>query len=154
MSAPPTQFKKADVRVGFVGLGLMGSHLTRRLYASGWSIQAWNRSPQPAKEIQSQGIAIAASVAELVAGSDVILSSLANDAAVQSVYFDKGGVFSAVEPGTVILEMSTISPELSRDLHREARTKGGKPSRCGHLWIDTGGRGGDSHAAGGRSQYL
>jgi 3-hydroxyisobutyrate dehydrogenase-like beta-hydroxyacid dehydrogenase len=56
----------------------------------------------------------------------VILSSLANDAAVRSVYLDKGGVFSAAEPGTVILEMSTISPELSRNLHQEARTRGMK----------------------------
>jgi 3-hydroxyisobutyrate dehydrogenase-like beta-hydroxyacid dehydrogenase len=54
----------------------------------------------------------------------VIISSLANDAAVRSVYLDEGSVFSSVNPGTIILEMSTISPELSRDLHREARTKG------------------------------
>jgi 3-hydroxyisobutyrate dehydrogenase-like beta-hydroxyacid dehydrogenase len=53
-----------------------------------------------------------------------MLSSLANDAAVRSVYLDKGGVFSAAEPGTTVLEMSTISPELSRNLHQEARTRG------------------------------
>jgi 3-hydroxyisobutyrate dehydrogenase/glyoxylate/succinic semialdehyde reductase len=54
----------------------------------------------------------------------VILSSLANDAAVRSVYLDKRGVFSTAEPGTLILEMSTISPELSSELHRKALTKG------------------------------
>jgi 3-hydroxyisobutyrate dehydrogenase-like beta-hydroxyacid dehydrogenase len=69
-------------------------------------------------------LSIASSIADLVAGSDVILSSLANDAAVRSVYLDKGGVFSVAEPGAVILEMSTISPELSRQLHLEARTRG------------------------------
>jgi 3-hydroxyisobutyrate dehydrogenase-like beta-hydroxyacid dehydrogenase len=53
----------------------------------------------------------------------VILSSLANDAAVHSVYLDKGGVISTAKPGTVVLEMSTISPELSRYLHREARAR-------------------------------
>ena len=124
MSAPPTQFKKADARVGFIGLGLMGSHLTRRLYASGWRIQAWNRSPKPAEEIRKQGIAIAPSIADLVALSDLIISSLANDAAVRSVYLEKGGVFSVAVPGTVILEMSTISPDLSRQLHDAARTRG------------------------------
>jgi 3-hydroxyisobutyrate dehydrogenase-like beta-hydroxyacid dehydrogenase len=50
----------------------------------------------------------------------VVLSSLANDEAVHSVYFGKGGVFSAAKRGTIILEMSTISPELSRLLHRQA----------------------------------
>ena len=93
-----TRLQKLHTQIGFIGLGLMGSRLARRLYADGWKVQAWNRSPQPAKEIQKEGIAIAASIAELVAGSDVIVSSLANDAAVQSVYFDKGGVFPAAEP--------------------------------------------------------
>ena len=69
-------------------------------------------------------ISIAPTIADLVIDSDVIISSLANDAAVRSVYLDKGGVFSSADPGTVILQMSTISPELSRDLHREARMKG------------------------------
>ena len=124
MSAPATEINKADVRVGFIGLGLMGSHLTRRLHASGWRIQAWNRSPKPAEEIRKQGIAIAPSLADLVAHSDLILSSLANDVAVRSVYLEKDGVFSVAVPGTEILEMSTISPELSRELHQEARTKG------------------------------
>jgi 3-hydroxyisobutyrate dehydrogenase-like beta-hydroxyacid dehydrogenase len=124
MSAPATKFNKADVRVGFIGLGLMGSHLTRRLNASGWRIQAWNRSPKPAAEIGKQGIAIAPSLVDLVAHTDLILSSLANDAAVRSVYLEKDAVFSVARPETVILEMSTISPDLSRELHREALTKG------------------------------
>ena len=121
---PVTILNKLNTKVGFVGLGLMGSRLTRRLNAAGWNIRAWNRSPQPADELNKLGIAIAPSVADLVADSDVILSSLANDAAVRSVYLDKSGVFSTAEPGTVILEMSTISPELSRNLHKKARTGG------------------------------
>jgi 3-hydroxyisobutyrate dehydrogenase len=121
---PVTILDKLNAKVGFIGLGLMGSRLTRRLHSRGWKIQAWNRSPKPADELNKEGIAIAASVADLVADSDVILSSLANDAAVRSVYFDKGGVFSTAAPGSVILEMSTISPELSRHLHREASTRG------------------------------
>jgi 3-hydroxyisobutyrate dehydrogenase-like beta-hydroxyacid dehydrogenase len=121
---PVTKLNQLAAKVGFIGLGLMGSRLARRLHAAGWNMQAWNRSPHPAAEIKKQGIAIAPSVAKLVTDSNVILSSLANDAAVRSVYLDKGGVFSAAKPGTVILEMSTISPELSRELHQEAHTKG------------------------------
>ena len=124
MSAPATKFDKANARLGFIGLGLMGSRLTRRLHSSGWQIRAWNRSPGPAEEINKAGIATAPSIADLVAHSDVILSSLANDAAVRSVYLDKGGIFSVAGPGAVILELSTISPDLSRQLHQEARTRG------------------------------
>lgn len=121
---PGTKLDKLKTQVGFIGLGLMGSRLTRRLHANGWNIQGWNRSPRPSEELRKDGIAIAESMANLVAESDVILSSLANDAAVTSVYLGRGGVLSMAEPGTVILEMSTISPELSGLLHREASKRG------------------------------
>jgi 3-hydroxyisobutyrate dehydrogenase-like beta-hydroxyacid dehydrogenase len=115
---------KLNTQVGFVGLGLMGSRLTQRLHSLGWSIRAWNRSPKPAEELRKEGVEIAGPLANLVAESDLILSSLANDAAVTAVYLDKAGVFAVAEPGTVILEMSTISPGLSHRLHREARKRG------------------------------
>jgi 3-hydroxyisobutyrate dehydrogenase len=121
---PTTRLSQLTAKAGFIGLGLMGSRLVRRLHNAGWNVRAWNRSPRPAAEINEEGIPSAPSVVELVADSDVILSSLANDGAVRSVYLDKGGVFSAAKPGTVILEMSTISPELSRSLHQEARARG------------------------------
>ena len=123
---PSARLDKLTAQVGFIGLGLMGSRLTRRLVSFGWHVRAWNRNPKPAEELNKWGITIAPSIGALVAESDVILSSLANDAAVRSVYFEDGGVFFTANPGTVILEMSTISPELSRRLHQEARTRGVK----------------------------
>jgi 3-hydroxyisobutyrate dehydrogenase len=117
---PERIIDKRTTRIGFIGLGLMGSRLTRRLHSSGWNVQAWNRSPEPALSLARDGIAISSSLATLVADSEVILSSLADDVAVRSVYFDNGGVFSSAKPGTIILEMSTISPEQSSLLHQEA----------------------------------
>jgi 3-hydroxyisobutyrate dehydrogenase-like beta-hydroxyacid dehydrogenase len=111
---------KNAAKIGFIGLGLMGSRLARRLHSSGWNVQAWNRSADPAKMLARDGVAISSSIAKLVGNSEVVLSSLANDAAVRSVYFDDGGIFPSARPGTIILEMSTISPELSRLLHKEA----------------------------------
>jgi 3-hydroxyisobutyrate dehydrogenase-like beta-hydroxyacid dehydrogenase len=121
---PENMINKRTARIGFIGLGLMGSRLTRRLHSSGWNVQAWNRSPDPAKSLARDGVATSSSITKLAADSEVILSSLANDAAVHSVYFDGGGVFSSAKPGTIILEMSTISPELSRLLHQEASVRG------------------------------
>ena len=114
---------KEKARLGFIGLGIMGSRLTKRLHAAGWNIRAWNRSPATAREFSQSGIPVARSIVDLVEGSDVILSSLANDAAVDSVYRDDAGVFSSAMPGTIILEMSTISPSLSQLLHREASVR-------------------------------
>jgi 3-hydroxyisobutyrate dehydrogenase-like beta-hydroxyacid dehydrogenase len=124
MATPLNVLDKSKVQLGFIGLGLMGSGITRRLHSTGWNVQAWNRSPGPADVLRRDGIVIAASVAEVVVGSDVVLSSLANDEAVYSVYFANDGVFSAAKRGTIILEMSTISPELSRLLHQQASTRG------------------------------
>jgi len=115
---------KQTARIGFIGLGLMGSRLAQRLHSSGWNIQAWNRSPGPSRAMGLKGIPIAESIAKLMGDSDVVLSSLANDAAVESVYCDAGGVLSAARPGTIVLEMSTISPELSQRLHRKAAAQG------------------------------
>jgi 3-hydroxyisobutyrate dehydrogenase-like beta-hydroxyacid dehydrogenase len=123
---PITTLDKLNTQVGFIGLGIMGSRITQRLDSFGWHVRAWNRSPKPAEELREWGIAVAPSIENLVADSDVILSSLANDEAVRSVYLDTGGVFSAAKPGTVVLEMSTISPELSRRLHQQARALGVK----------------------------
>jgi len=124
MAIPEDILNKHTVQIGFIGLGLMGSRLTRRLHSAGWNVHAWNRSPQPADALRREGVVIAASMAELVVYSDVVLSSLANDEAVHSVYFGEEGVFSAAKRGTIILEMSTISPELSHLLHRQASTLG------------------------------
>ena len=124
MAMPEDILNKHTVQIGFIGLGLMGSRLTRRLHSAGWNVHAWNRSPQPADALRREGVVIAASMAELVVYSDVVLSSLANDEAVHSVYFGEEGVFSAAKRGTIILEMSTISPELSHLLHRQASTLG------------------------------
>jgi len=121
---PTSTLNKETTRIGLIGLGLMGSRLTQRLHASGWNIQAWNRSPEPSRAVALQGIPIAESVAALLAGSDVVLSSLANDAAVESVYLGPGGVLSAAKPGTLLLEMSTISPQLSLRLHQKAAAQG------------------------------
>ncbi len=121
---PTDVLQKDKARLGLIGLGIMGSRLTRRLHAAGWNIQAWNRSPEPTKELSQAGIPIATSLADLVANSDVVLSSLANDAAVDSVYRDSGGVFSMAKRGTIVLEMSTISPQLSHLLHTDASSAG------------------------------
>jgi 3-hydroxyisobutyrate dehydrogenase-like beta-hydroxyacid dehydrogenase len=123
-SKSATALSKASARIGFIGLGLMGSRLTKRLHVSGWKVQAWNRSPGPVKEIGEAGVPVAESLSALVANSNVIISCLSNDAAVRAVYLNEGGVLSLAKPETIIVEMSTISAELSAELHRAAEQRG------------------------------
>jgi 3-hydroxyisobutyrate dehydrogenase-like beta-hydroxyacid dehydrogenase len=124
MSKSSVTLSKGSAKIGFVGLGLMGSRLTRRLHGSGWNVRAWNRSPEPAEEVKRAGVPIATSLAALAYDSEVIVSCLANDAAVRSVYLDDLGVLSIANPGTIFVEMSTISAGLSQEIHRAAEKRG------------------------------
>jgi 3-hydroxyisobutyrate dehydrogenase len=117
-------YGKDNTRLGFIGLGLMGSRFLRRLNAEGWNVRGWNRSRAATVPLKKYGFAIDGTLGDLVRGSDVLLSSLANDDAVWATYVGEDGVFAHVQPGTTILEMSTISPDLSVLLHQEARKRG------------------------------
>ena len=107
-----------QVKLGFIGLGNMGSRIARRLLDHGYKLSAYDMDPAKAKAIAAQGGVVAKNILELAAASDVLLSSLTNDEAVRSVYTGPDGVFAGARPGTVVLEMSTISPDSSRELYR------------------------------------
>ena len=117
-------FNKHDTKLGIIGLGLMGSRFLRRLNAEGWNVRGWNRSRAATLPLKKYGFAIDDTLADLVHESDVLLSSLANDDAVRAAYLGEHGVFANMQPGTTILEMSTISPDLSAILHSEAGKRG------------------------------
>jgi 3-hydroxyisobutyrate dehydrogenase len=117
-------FNKHNTRLGFIGLGLMGSRFLRRLNAEGWTVRGWNRSRAATLPLKKYGFAIDDKLANTVHGSDVLLSSLADDDAVRATYLGEDGVFANLQSGTTILEMSTISPDLSVLLHHEARKRG------------------------------
>ncbi|WP_035356761.1 NAD(P)-dependent oxidoreductase [Edaphobacter aggregans] len=117
-------YNKPDTKLGFIGLGLMGSRFLRRLNAEGWNVRGWNRSSAATLPLKEYGFAIDDTLADLVPRSDVLLSSLANDDAARAIYLGQNGVFTNVQPETTILEMSTISPDLSALLHQEARRRG------------------------------
>lgn len=105
------------VKLGFIGLGSMGSRIAQRLLDHGYQLIAYNRNPAKAKVLAAQGAKVANNISELARNSNVILSCLSNDEAVWNVYTGREGAFAAARPGTVVLEMSTISPQTSRDLY-------------------------------------
>jgi 3-hydroxyisobutyrate dehydrogenase-like beta-hydroxyacid dehydrogenase len=107
-----------QVKLGFIGLGNMGSRIARRLVDHGYQVSAYDRDPAKAEAIAAHGGVVAKNILEVARTSDVLLSSLTNDEAVRSVYIGPEGAFAGVQSGTVVLEMSTISPDSSRELHR------------------------------------
>jgi 3-hydroxyisobutyrate dehydrogenase-like beta-hydroxyacid dehydrogenase len=112
------------VTLGFIGLGNMGSRIAQRLLDHGYPLVAYDRNTAKAEALVAKRGFAAKNVLELARTCDVILSCLTNDEVVQSVYAGPAGVFAGARPGTVALEMSTISPESSRELHRLGAERG------------------------------
>jgi 3-hydroxyisobutyrate dehydrogenase-like beta-hydroxyacid dehydrogenase len=108
-------------RLGFIGLGYLGSRIARRLVAAGFPMTVYDRDHAKAAELSALGAKVARDPEELAGEVDVILSSLPDDPVVEAVYLGAGNVLHSARPGTRIVELSTISPETSRELHRAAR---------------------------------
>jgi len=113
-----------QVKLGFIGLGNMGSRIAHRLLDHGYQLVVYDIDILKSEAIRAQGGIVARTIPELARTADVILSCLTNDEAVRSAYTGREGVFAGTRPGTAVLEMSTISPETSRELHRLG-TQGG-----------------------------
>src|SRR5205807_1638981 len=115
---------KVNTRLGFIGIGNMGSRMAKRLLEHGYQLMAYNRSREDAEALVKYGAKVADGIAELASEADFILSSLTNDDAVKSVYSDADGVFAHVRRGSAIIEMSTVSPATSRELSELSRKAG------------------------------
>ena len=113
-----------EVKVGFIGLGNMGSRMAQRLLNRGYRLEVYDQDPAKANLMATKGALVAKSVFELAPNIDLLLSCLTNDEAVQSVYTGAEGFFAGARAGTVVLEMSTISPESSRELHKLGARRG------------------------------
>src|ERR1700719_2454829 len=112
------QLSTNQVKLGFIGLGNMGSRIAKRLLDHGYQLSVYDRDPAKTQVIATYGAAVAENIHELAPTADVVLSCLTNDEAVGSVYAEPDGIFAGAQPGTVVLEMSTVSPETSRELHK------------------------------------
>jgi 6-phosphogluconate dehydrogenase (decarboxylating) len=117
---------KENTRLGFIGIGNMGSRIARRLLDDGYRLMAYNRSREAAEGLIKYGATVADSISTLASEVDVILSSLTNDEAVKSVYTDPQGVFAYVRRGSAIIDMSTVLPATSRELYDLSREAGVK----------------------------
>src|ERR1700733_14505021 len=98
-------------RLGFIGLGHLGSRIAARLGGGGFPLTVFNRDPAKTKALAALGADVAPDPRKLADRVDMVLSCLADKAAVESVYFGSGGVLRTAKPGTVIIEMSTVAPE-------------------------------------------
>jgi 3-hydroxyisobutyrate dehydrogenase-like beta-hydroxyacid dehydrogenase len=100
--------------IGFIELGAMGRNMAARLLQAGEPLIVWNRSPEPAQALAGQGARLALQPAD-AGKADVLFTMLADDAATRSVLLD-GGVLAAMAPGSIHVNMATVSVAFGREM--------------------------------------
>lgn len=111
-------------RVGFVGLGNMGSRIAHRFLDAGYPLTVYNRTRDKTVPFAQRGAAVAATPQDLASRSQVVFTCVADDAAVKSVMFDQQGALAGSRPGTIFIDLSTVYPKTSRQVFEAAQAKG------------------------------
>lgn len=115
----------ASPRVGFAGLGLMGSRMAQNLLKKGFPLTVWNRTPERAHDLAVGGAKVAGTPRELAAASDVVVACVADPPAVERLVFAEDGILGAVKPGFRYLECSTVDPATTLRVQKALRERGG-----------------------------
>jgi 2-hydroxy-3-oxopropionate reductase len=110
--------------VAFIGLGIMGGPMAANLVKAGFEVVGHNRSPDPVRRLADAGGRGAGSVAEAVAGAEVVVTMLPDSPDVEAVALGDGGVYAHARPGTLHVDMSTIRPDVARRLAAAGRERG------------------------------
>ena len=116
--------------VGFIGLGVMGAPMAANLSRAGFDVVGYNRSQAAVSALVAAGGRGAGSVADAVAGADVVITMLPDSPDVEGVLLGPGGVLESAkqsDPGLLYIDASTITPEVSRRIAKAARAQGVRP---------------------------
>jgi 3-hydroxyisobutyrate dehydrogenase-like beta-hydroxyacid dehydrogenase len=119
-------------RIGFLGLGRMGTPIARNLATAGFPVTLWNRTRAAADALAADigtgngaVVGVAGTAAEAAAAADVLISMVADDAAAEAVYLGEAGIVAGLAAGTVVVDMSTVAPATSVRLAEAVGRRGG-----------------------------
>jgi len=114
----------ASTTIAFLGLGAMGTPMAENLIAAGFPLRVWNRSPARTEPLVARGAQRCATPAEAVRGAAFVVSMVADDDATREVMLGADGVVAAAAAGTVVVDSSTNSPGMVREVSRAAAARG------------------------------
>ncbi|MEO8274543.1 MAG: NAD(P)-binding domain-containing protein, partial [Chloroflexota bacterium] len=103
------------MRVGFIGLGTMGGAMAANAARAGFQVSAWNRTPGRAADLEELGVHLGESPAAVAAASEIVITIVSDTPDVEAVLFGPGGVAEGAKAGSLVIDMSTISPSATRD---------------------------------------
>ncbi|RPH43141.1 MAG: NAD(P)-dependent oxidoreductase [Burkholderiales bacterium] len=110
--------------IAFTGLGAMGAPMAENLLAAGFTLRVWNRGPGRAEPFAARGATVCATPAQAVQGAEFVVSMVADDEATRQVMLGADGVVGAAAPGTTIVDSSTNTPAMVREVARAAAARG------------------------------
>lgn len=113
-----------NAALGFIGLGIMGQGMARNLLKHGHPITVWNRTPAKADALVAEGARWAESPAAVAAGSDIIFTCVSDTPDVEAVLVGEHGVIHGARPGSLVVDMSTISPAATRAIGAKLAERG------------------------------
>ncbi len=111
-------------RVGFVGLGIMGKAQAANLLKAGFPLTVYNRTRSKAEELGESGAAVADTPADVARNSDITITMVSDSPDVEQVIRGEGGVIEGAASGSVVIDMSTISPQVTQDIAKVLGEKG------------------------------
>lgn len=103
-------------RVGFIGLGIMGGGMARNLLKAGFEVRVWNRSHAKMDALSAEGAIPTSSPAQLASESDIIITCVSDSPDVEQVILGEQGVINGATSGSLLIDMSTISPQTTRTI--------------------------------------
>lgn len=112
------------MKVGFIGLGNMGSGMANNVLKAGFELYVYNRTRSKAEAFAAKGAKVADSPADLTKQVDIVLACLGDVPAVESIFLGEGGVVSVAKRGQILVDHSTVSPITSRKIYQAAKKKG------------------------------
>jgi len=113
-------------RIGFIGLGVMGKPMAINLLKAGYPLTVWNRTRSKMDELIAMGAYGASSPKEVAERSDVVITMVTDSPDVEEVILGPNGVIHGARPGLIVIDMSTISPKVTRRIAEELSKKGVK----------------------------
>ncbi|MBN9742585.1 2-hydroxy-3-oxopropionate reductase [Amycolatopsis sp. A1MSW2902] len=111
-------------RIGFIGLGVMGTPMAAHLAAAGHEVSGFDLNADALAKLEAAGGRAAKDVADAVSGAEVVITMLPNHPQVEQVVLAPGGVLDTIAPGTLLADMSTIRPETSIEVAKAGAAKG------------------------------
>src|SRR5437667_5947578 len=110
--------------LGFIGMGHMGSHMARRLLDAGYQVTVYDRTREKAKALGQRGAQVAQTPKDLAANCQVVMACVTDDQAQEDVMFGADGALAGVHAGSMMIDLSTVSPDASRRLYQATKEQG------------------------------